>query len=151
YIRAWRKNEEAYLANNPALAAVWGGDVTVDDYRQWRGLPAPAPSAIAVGSDASARATFYPLKVADVRRITSDSVAITFNVPLELRDKFKFQQGQHLTIKCDLGGQGIRRNYSICAPVSSKWLRIGVKLIPGGAFSTHAFNNLKAGDTLELL
>lgn len=151
YVRTWRNHEQAFLARNPALSDVWGRPRTTDQYRHWRGLPPPAAPAPSAGSDATARATFYPLKVAQVQRITSDSVAISFDVPEHLRDRFQFHQGQHLTIKCDLGGQGIRRNYSICAPTGSQKLRIGVKLIPGGAFSTHAFEKLKPGDTLEVL
>ncbi|MGH8455147.1 MAG: fatty acid desaturase, partial [Nevskiales bacterium] len=181
YLPVWRRNEEAFLARDPALSDVWGQPLSTDKYRQWRGLPSSAAPAASAGNDATARATFYPLKVAEVKRITSDSVAITFDVPEHLRDKFRFQQGQHLTIKCDLGGQGIRRNYSICSTAaapsvipadaasvipaepasvipaqagiqsSAFHLRIGVKLIPGGAFSTHAFEKLKRGDTLEVL
>jgi ring-1,2-phenylacetyl-CoA epoxidase subunit PaaE len=56
-----------------------------------------------------------------------------------------------VTVRTDLGGQGIRRNYSICAPATRAQLRIAVKQIPGGAFSTFVTNELKAGDVLELM
>src|SRR5688572_28770434 len=94
-------------------------------------------------------AVFHTLRVAAVEPLTDDSVAITFDVPGELREAYRFTQGQHLTIRCDLGGQGVRRNYSICAPATTGRLRIGVKRIPGGAFSSHALERLAPGDELE--
>ncbi len=91
------------------------------------------------------------MPVGAVERLTADSVAITFDVPDELRDEFRFQAGQHLTVRTDLGGEGVRRNYSICAPATTDTLRIAVKHIPGGAFSTYAAEELEAGDVLELM
>ena len=83
--------------------------------------------------------------------LTADSVRITFDVPEGLRDEFRFDAGQHLTVRTDLGGKGIRRNYSICSPATGGELAIAVKHIPGGAFSTFALKALKPGDTLELM
>ena len=56
-----------------------------------------------------------------------------------------------MTVKTDLGGEGVRRNYSICAPATRAMLRIAVKHIPGGAFSTFVAEQLKAGDVLEVM
>jgi ring-1,2-phenylacetyl-CoA epoxidase subunit PaaE len=96
-------------------------------------------------------AVFHRLRVAEVDRLTDDSVAITFDVPDELRDAYRFTQGQHVTIRCDLGGRGVRRNYSICSPASSGRLRIGVKRLPDGAFSGYASERLRSGDELEVM
>ena len=96
-------------------------------------------------------AVFHRLRVAEVERLTVDSVAITFDVPDELRDAYRFTQGQHVAIRCDLGGRGVRRNYSICSPASSGRLRIGVKRLPGGAFSGYACERLEPGDELEVM
>lgn len=96
-------------------------------------------------------AVFHRLRVAEVDRLTDDSVAITFDVPDELRDAYRFTPGQHVTIRCDLGGQGVRRNYSICSPASCGRLRIGVKRLPGGAFSSYASERLRPGDLLEVM
>ena len=76
--------------------------------------------------------TFHPLRVAAIDELTDDSVAITFEVPDDLRDEYAFAPGQHLNIR---GGDDVRRSYSICTPPSSGVLRIGVKRLPGGAFS----------------
>jgi ring-1,2-phenylacetyl-CoA epoxidase subunit PaaE len=96
-------------------------------------------------------AVFHPLRVAEVTPLTDDSVAVTFEVPAELADAYRFTQGQHVTVRCDLGGEGVRRNYSICSPATSGPLRIGVKLLPGGAFSSHAMRRLRPGDTLDVM
>jgi ring-1,2-phenylacetyl-CoA epoxidase subunit PaaE len=72
-------------------------------------------------------------------------------VPEALRDQFRFEQGQHLTLRTDLGGEDVRRSYSICSAVQDGCLRIAVKKAPGGVFSTWANNALKAGDTIDAM
>ena len=84
------------------------------------------------------RLEFHPLRVAAVDPLTDDAVAITFEVPDDLRDAYAFDAGQHLTVRTEVGGEEVRRNYSICAPATEGRLRIGVKRLSGGAFSTHA-------------
>ena len=99
----------------------------------------------------TSHAVFHPLTVAAIEPLTEDSVAITFDVPDELRADYAFMQGQHLTIRTELAGDDVRRNYSICAPVASGVLRIAVKRLPGGAFSEHALDVLKVGDVLDVM
>lgn len=96
-------------------------------------------------------AAFHPLKVESVERLTDDAVAITFDVPDRLREEFRFLPGQHLSIRAPAIGDGVRRNYSICAPVASEMLRIGVKRIPDGVFSAYAAERLRAGDVLDVM
>ncbi|HEX6247201.1 MAG TPA: FAD-binding oxidoreductase, partial [Nocardioidaceae bacterium] len=99
----------------------------------------------------SSHAVFHPLTVAAIEPLTDDAVAITFDVPEELRSDYAFTQGQHLTIRTTLAGDDVRRNYSICSPATSGVLRIGVKRLPGGAFSEHALDKLQAGDALDVM
>ena len=66
---------------------------------------------------------------------------MTFAVPEELRRRIPFEPGQHVTVKTDLGGEGVRRNYSICAPATRAQLAIAVKHIPGGVFSSFVAND----------
>ena len=94
---------------------------------------------------------FHPLPVARVERETRDAVAITFAVPDALREQFRYAQGQHLTLRADIGGQDVRRSYSICSGVQDGVLRIAVKRNPGGVFSAWANETLKAGDTLDVM
>ncbi len=96
-------------------------------------------------------AVFHRLRVAAVERLTEDSVAITFDVPQDLRAEFRFNPGQHLSVKADALGDDVRRNYSICGPATGGPLRIGVKRIPDGLFSSYAANQLKAGDLLDVM
>ena len=95
--------------------------------------------------------TFHPLRVARIEPVTDDSVAITFDVPAELRDDYAFTHGQHLTVRMEIGGEEVRRNYSICAPATSGTLRIGVKRLGGGVFSGHATSGLKVGDLVDVM
>lgn len=93
-------------------------------------------------------AVFHPLRVARIEELTDDAVAITFDVPAELRDDYAFVAGQHLSIR---GGDDVRRSYSLCTPPSSGVLRIGVKRLPGGAFSEEVVDRLRVGDQLEVM
>ena len=94
---------------------------------------------------------FEELIIRDVRQETSDCVSIAFDIPANLRDAFRFTQGQNVTVRASLNGKEVRRSYSICAAPEEEELRIAVKLAPEGAFSTHANRVLKAGDRLEVL
>lgn len=96
-------------------------------------------------------AVFHPLRVAEVERLTDDAVAITFDVPDELRADYAFTQGQHLTLRTELDGVEVRRNYSICAPATSGRLRIAVKRLEGGLFSAHANSAIRPGDVVDVM
>jgi ring-1,2-phenylacetyl-CoA epoxidase subunit PaaE len=50
-----------------------------------------------------------------------------------------------------LNGEELRRNYSICTSPFDNKLKVAVKKAEGGAFSTWANEELKAGDVLEVL
>lgn len=94
---------------------------------------------------------FHPLRVTEVSPETDDAVSITFDVPPDLAGTFRYLPGQHVTVRAEIDGQDVRRSYSICANANSGKLRIGVKRLPGGAFSTFATTALSAGDTLEVM
>jgi ring-1,2-phenylacetyl-CoA epoxidase subunit PaaE len=96
-------------------------------------------------------AVFHRLAIAGIEPLTEDAVAVTFDVPEELREEYRFTQGQHITVRTELAGDDVRRNYSICSPVSSGVLRIAVKRLPGGAFSEHALGGLRVGDVLDVM
>jgi ring-1,2-phenylacetyl-CoA epoxidase subunit PaaE len=96
-------------------------------------------------------AVFHPLRVAAVDRLTDDAIAVTFEVPPEFEDEYDFVHGQHLTIRARIDGAEVRRNYSICSPAGSGVLRIGVKRLPGGAFSEWANSHLTVGSVLDVM
>ena len=94
---------------------------------------------------------FHPLTIAEVRRETPEAISLRFDVPAELADDYRFVQGQHLTLKANVGGEELRRSYSICAGVDDGELRVAIKKIGGGRFSTWANASIKAGDVIEVM
>ena len=150
YVRTWRRNEQAYLERNPAISTAFGNTLSPELVGEWKQLnqkllkvlPVRMPSA-----SSAPHAIFHRLPVASVDPITDDSTLVTFAVPEELRDEFRFEPGQHVTVQME----GVRRNYSICAPATRATLRIAVKHIPGGAFSSFVHERLTAGDVLEVM
>ena len=96
-------------------------------------------------------AGFVALRVARVDPLTPDSVAVTFDVPEEHAERFRFTPGQHLTLRRVQDGQELRRTYSVCSSSAGGPLRVAVKKLDGGAFSTWATSRLRAGDSVEVL
>lgn len=94
---------------------------------------------------------FYPLTIKEVRPETRDSVSLFFDVPENLADEFRYEQGQHLIVRTKIDGEEVRRSYSICTSVNDQELRIAVKKVPGGRFSTFANEDLHEGRTLEVM
>ena len=94
---------------------------------------------------------FHPLKVKDIRRETQDCVSISFDIPKELSKEFQFKQGQSLTLRKILEGEEIRRSYSICTSPLDNEVRVAVKKVQGGLFSTYANTELKVGDTVDVM
>lgn len=94
---------------------------------------------------------FYPLSIREVRAETRDAVSLCFELPEELQDRFRYQQGQHLVLRTAIDDEEVRRSYSICTGVADKELRIAVKKVPGGRFSTFVNEQLKPGQTLEVM
>ncbi len=94
---------------------------------------------------------FHSLKVKEIQKETEDAVSVVFDVPDELKDAYQFKQGQYLTFRKEINGEEIRRNYSVCVSPLENELRIAVKKVPGGRFSTFANEELKVGDILETM
>lgn len=94
---------------------------------------------------------FSKLRVKDIRRETDDCVSIAFEIPPALESMFRFKQGQNITIRRQFGADELRRSYSICSSPLDDELRIAVKKVTGGRFSTYANEKLIKGDELELL
>ncbi|MFD7321243.1 2Fe-2S iron-sulfur cluster-binding protein [Streptomyces sp. NPDC059875] len=106
-------------------------------------------------SSGAGRAGFHPLRVSEVEQLTDDSVAVTFAVPPELREAYRHTPGQHLALRRTAQDrEEIRRTYSICAPAAPTGepvLRVGIRLVDGGEFSTYALKELAVGDTVEVM
>ena len=96
-------------------------------------------------------ARFHPLDVVDVRKETRDAVVVTLKPRDEDATLFDFTQGQYLTFRRRFDEDELRRSYSICAGKGEGCLRVGIKRVDGGAFSTWANEDLKAGAVLEAM
>ncbi|HWE07213.1 MAG TPA: 2Fe-2S iron-sulfur cluster-binding protein [Rhizomicrobium sp.] len=94
---------------------------------------------------------FHSLRIAEVRRETADAVSIRFDVPGELREAFAFQAGQHLTLKAEIGGEDVRRTYSVCVSPAENEIRIAIKQMPAGKFSAWANADLRADQRIDVL
>lgn len=94
---------------------------------------------------------FHPLKIADVRRETPEAVSIAFAVPRELAEAYRFTPGQHVTMRTNINGAEVRRSYSICTAPDDGELRVAVKKVDGGSFSTLANEAIKPGDEIEVM
>jgi ring-1,2-phenylacetyl-CoA epoxidase subunit PaaE len=88
--------------------------------------------------------------VARVDRLTDDAVAVTFDVPEELAEEYRFKPGQALTLRRVDGDRDERRSYSICAPMGAR-PRVGVREVPGGFFSSYLVHEVAPGDEIEVL
>ncbi|WP_417319967.1 1,2-phenylacetyl-CoA epoxidase subunit PaaE [Emcibacter sp.] len=95
--------------------------------------------------------TFHKLKIANLRRETEDTVSIAFHVPDKLREEYKYIQGQYLTLKTVIDGEDTRRSYSICSGLYDDELRVAVKKVKGGLFSSFANEVLKEGDEIDVM
>ncbi|WP_137174779.1 1,2-phenylacetyl-CoA epoxidase subunit PaaE [Massilia sp. HP4] len=94
---------------------------------------------------------FYPLTVSKVKHETRDAIAVTFDVPPELKDTFAYRQGQYLTLRTTIDGEDVRRSYSICSAVQDAQLRVAIKRCSGGLFSGWANEHLQPGITLDVM
>ncbi|MGN6405354.1 1,2-phenylacetyl-CoA epoxidase subunit PaaE [Sinomonas sp.] len=102
------------------------------------------------------RASFHPLEVSEVRRLTNDAIEVTFAVPPGLADEYDYIPGQYVALRAHVLDQDIRRSYSICAPPQrfedgSSEIRVAIKKDLGGLFSTWANENLEPGVTLDVM
>ena len=94
---------------------------------------------------------FHRLRVADLRHETPDAVSIAFDVPPSLRQDYIFAGGQYLTLRIGIDGIDQRRSYSICSGPDDGELRIAVKRVDGGVFSTWANSHIRTGDVLDVM
>lgn len=104
-------------------------------------LPLRAQGAMAVDM-------LHRLTLSQVRRETADAVSLVFDIPKALAGRFAFTPGQYLTLEAEIDGEPVRRSYSICSGLDDGEIRVAVKRIEGGRFSTFANRGLEAGSIL---
>ncbi len=94
---------------------------------------------------------FHSLQVREVHPATRDAMAVTFDLPPALADAYQYTQGQYLTLRATVGGEEVRRSYSICAAVQDSQLRVAIKRVAGGVFSNWAAEHLKPGSYIDVM
>jgi ring-1,2-phenylacetyl-CoA epoxidase subunit PaaE len=102
-------------------------------------------------STQTGKSRFYELAVYDAHHDTRESLVVTFDIPSDLKETFRFVQGQYLTLRTTIDGREVRRSYSICAAVQDLRPRIGIKKAPGGLFSNWAHQHLKRDARIEVM
>jgi ring-1,2-phenylacetyl-CoA epoxidase subunit PaaE len=96
-------------------------------------------------------AGFHRLEIAETIAETAEAMSIRFAVPEALRETFRFRPGQHLTLRAEIGGEEVRRNYSLCVAPEEDALKVTVKRIAGGLFSNWANDALKPGAAIDVM
>ena len=94
--------------------------------------------------------SFHKLTVKEIKKEAHKAISILFEVPEDLKPSYTFKAGQYITLKKELNGNDIRRDYSICASPKSGELKVAVKEVEDGTFSAFANNILKKGDVLDV-
>ncbi|WP_341215316.1 ferredoxin--NADP reductase [uncultured Wocania sp.] len=94
--------------------------------------------------------SFYKLSIKEIKRETSKAISISFNIPENLNDTFAFKAGQYITLKTEIDGHEVRRDYSLCSSPKSGEIKVAVKEVKDGTFSAYANNTLQIGDTLDV-
>ena len=95
-------------------------------------------------------AEFHKVHIQEIRPETADAVSVVFKIPENLKVDFKFTAGQYVTLQTAINGEVIRRAYSICATPESGEIRVAIKKVAEGVFSTYATTELKVGDAIEI-
>ncbi len=139
------RRERQIRATGRSPASVAGSSAPVDGQEQAPAVPLPqADSGSTRGAD------FHSLTVTEVSRETADAVSVAFAVPKELAPAFRFDPGQHLTLRKHFGEEEVRRAYSLCSGVTDGELRIAVKQVEGGRASPWVNRELAVGDVVEV-
>ena len=94
--------------------------------------------------------TFYKTTIKEIKKETANAVSVVFNIPENLKEKFKFIAGQYITLQTKIGQEEIRRAYSICSTPESGEIRVAIKAVENGTFSVYATSDLKVGDEIEI-
>jgi len=95
-------------------------------------------------------AEFHKVHIQEIKQETADAVSVVFKIPENLKADFKFTAGQYATLQTEIKGEPVRRAYSICSTPESGEIRVAIKKVEKGVFSTYATSELKVGDAIEI-
>jgi ring-1,2-phenylacetyl-CoA epoxidase subunit PaaE len=93
---------------------------------------------------------YLKLKVVDITQETADAITLHFEDPAN--QTIPYKSGQFLTLITNINGKSVRRAYSLCsAPHEGKRLSVTVKRVQDGLMSNFLPDNIKVGDTMEVM
>ena len=95
-------------------------------------------------------AEFHKVNIQEIKQETASAVSVVFSIPENLKADFNFTAGQYVTLQKEIKGETIRRAYSICSTPASGEIRVAIKKVEKGVFSTYATSDLKVGDAIEI-
>jgi len=94
---------------------------------------------------------FHSLKVRQIAPDAEDAVALTLEVPPALEAQYCGQAGQHVVVRAEIGGEELRRTYSLVNAPGEWPLRIVPRVHAQGRMSRHLAEQLRVGESLEVL
>jgi len=94
---------------------------------------------------------FRSLTISDIRNETEDCLSVSFHIPEQWREEFKFKAGQNITLRTSIGGEEVRRSYSICSSPFENEMRVAIKKVEEGLFSSHAHKHFKPAQSLDVM
>jgi ring-1,2-phenylacetyl-CoA epoxidase subunit PaaE len=94
---------------------------------------------------------FHPLKIKKLIKETPNAVSLTFDVPENLQQEFSYREGQNITLKATINGQEVRRSYSLCTAPHENCIKVAIKKVDDGLFSTYANEQLNENDIIEVM
>ncbi|GHB20399.1 phenylacetic acid degradation protein [Pseudovibrio japonicus] len=94
---------------------------------------------------------FHRLKIKSVHQETEEAVSIAFEIPDDLKEDYSFIPGQYLTLREFINGEDTRRSYSICSSPKDDDIRVAIKKVEGGRFSSFALGHVAVGDEIDVM
>ncbi len=93
----------------------------------------------------------HPVKILKKQILNKDAAAVYFDIPPDLKETFRYTQGQFLSLHIKINGEDFRREYSLCSsPYCEDVIAIASKKIGNGIVSNYIYDELKEGDVIEV-
>ncbi len=91
---------------------------------------------------------YSTLRILEIRPETPDTYSLVLEKPTS---GFEYLPGQYLTLRVEIDGKKYPRAYSLSSsPHLDPHLQVTIKRLPGGLVSNFIWQNLQAGDTIEV-
>jgi nitric oxide dioxygenase len=82
------------------------------------------------------------------KEVESEEITSFYLAPVDGQGVLDFEPGQYITLRLEVGGQEVRRSYSLSAAPNGRSYRISVKREPGGVVSNHLHDEVLEGSVV---